>query len=246
MSNLLKLTWVETKLYLREPGIYFGLAFPLVLLFVFGTIYGNAPNAFLGGRGSLDFYLPAYIAMLMIANTCYSLPMTLINYRERGVLFRLQATPLRPWMILGSQLGVNMLMTTLGALLLVVAGRLFYNVHVTISMLSVFLAFLLGMLSIFSIGFLIASIVPNTRIAPIVGTLLFFAMLYLSGATVPLKLYPQPVQQIAEFIPPTHVIRLLQNIWFGASWLDYGADILVLIGVLFVCAFASSKLFRWR
>src|SRR5712692_5515486 len=102
MQSWLKLTWVETKLFLREPGAYFGLAFPLVLLFIFGGIYGNTPNAFLGGRGSLDVYVPAYIAMLIVAYGFFALPIVIINYRERGILFRLQATPLRPLAILSA------------------------------------------------------------------------------------------------------------------------------------------------
>src|SRR5258708_4492172 len=123
MQGWLKLTWVETKLFLREPGSYFGLAFPLVLLLVFGSIYGNAPNAFLGGHGSLDVYVPAYIALLISVNAFYALPITIINYRERGILFRLQATPLRSREILSAQIGANFLMTTADVIILIVLGR---------------------------------------------------------------------------------------------------------------------------
>lgn len=87
---------------------------------------------------------------------------------------------------------------------------------------------------------------PNTRVAAIVGTLLFFIMFYLSGATIPLKVYPQAVQQIAQFIPLTHVLKLMQDMWFGGSWLADRVDVLALLGLLLVCVFASVKLFRWR
>lgn len=246
MHSWLKLTWVETKLFLREPGAYFALIFPLAILFIFGSIYGNKPSAFLGGHGSLDFYVPAYIAMLMIAIGFYSLPIAIINYRERGILFRLQATPLRPLTILSAQIGANFLMTTAGAIILVVAGKLFYNLHITSSMPNVLLAYILSVLSIFALGFLMASIVPNVRVAAIVGTLLFFSMLYLSGATVPLKIYPQVVQQIAWFLPLTHVVKLMQDMWFGGSWLDHRVNVLALVGLLAVCMLVSVKLFRWR
>jgi len=246
MHSWLKLTWVETKLFLREPGAYFALVLPLALLFIFGAIYGNKPSAFLDGHGSLDFYMPAYIGMLIIATGFYSLPIAIINYRERGILFRLQATPLRPLAILSAQIGANFLMTTAGAIILVVAGKLFYNVHITSSMPNVLLAYVLSVLSIFALGFLMASIVPNARVAPIIGTLLFLSMLYLSGATVPLKVYPQVVQQIAWFLPLTHAIKLMQDMWFGGSWLDHWVNLLALLGLLSVCLLLSVKLFRWR
>lgn len=246
MHSWLKLTWVETKLFLREPGVYFALLFPLALLVIFGSIYGNMPNAFLGGHGSLDFYMPAYIGMLIIATGFYSLPIAIINYRERGILFRLQATPLRPLTILSAQMGANFLMTTLSAIILVVAGRLFYNVHVTSSILNVLVAYILSVLSLFALGFLMASIVPNARVASIIGTLLFLSMFYLSGATVPLKIYPQVVQHIAQFLPLTHAITLMQDLWFGGSWLGHWVNVLALLGLLSLSLLISAKLFRWR
>ncbi|HEY6540758.1 MAG TPA: ABC transporter permease [Ktedonobacteraceae bacterium] len=246
MHSWLKLTWVETKLFLREPGVYFALVFPLAFLFIFGSIYGNKPNAFLGGHGSLDYYLPAYIGILIIAVGFYSLPVAIINYRERGILFRLQATPLRPLTILSAQMSANFLMTTVGAIVLVVAGKLFYHVHITSSMPNVLIAYVISILSIFALGFLMASIVPNARVAPIIGTLLFLSMFYLSGATVPLKVYPQVVQQIAWFLPLTHAIKLMQDMWFGGNWFDHWVNVLALLGLLSVCLLLSAKLFRWR
>lgn len=246
MQSLMKLTWVETKLFLREPGAYFALAFPFILLFVFGGIYGNTPSNYLGGRGGIDEYTPAYIAMLIVVNGFYALPIAIINYRERGILFRLKATPLRPLTILTAQVGANFLMTTASAVILVVVARIFYNLHISSSIFEVFLAYILGILSIFALGFLVGSILPNARAASIVGTVLFVPMLYLSGATVPLSLYPPVVQHIAQFLPLTHVITLLQDTWFGDSSLQNGIDVLALLGLLLVCLLASVKLFRWR
>ncbi len=246
MHSWLKLTWTETKLFLREPGVYFGLLFPLALLFIFGSIYGNQPSAFLGGYGSLDFYMPAYIGMLIIVTAFYSLPLAIINYRERGILFRLQATPLRPLTILSAQIGANFLMTTVSAIILVVAGKLFYNVHVTASVLNVLVAYVLSVLSLFALGFLMASIVPTARVASFVGTLLFLSMFYLSGATVPLKIYPQAVQHIAQFLPLTHAISLMQDLWFGGNWLDHWVNVLALLGLLALSLLLSAKVFRWR
>ena len=246
MQSLSKLTWVEIKLFLREPGVYFGLAFPLAFLIIFGSIYGNTPSAFFHGRGALDVYMPAYIVMIVVSNAFFTLPLAIVNYRERGILFRLQATPLRPLSILSAQIGANFLMTTLEAFLLVVLGVIFYRVHVTLAVFSVLLAYVLSILSIFSLGFLIASLVPTARVVAFVAVILFLVAFYLSGMSVPLQIYPTIVQQIAQFLPTTHAVTLLQQLWLGASWFNYWADVLVLLGLLVVCMFVSSKLFRWR
>lgn len=246
MQSFLKLTWVETKLFVREPAVYIGPAFPLAFLLIFGSIYGNTPSAFYHGRGPLDVYMPAYIVMLITMNAFFSLPIALVNYRERGVLFRLQATPLRPVNILSAQIGANFLMTTLEALLLVVLGVVFYKVHVTLAILGVLLAYILSILSIFSLGFLLASLAPTARVATFVAIILFLVAFYLSGMSVPLQLYPAVVQHIAQFLPTTHAVTLLQELWSGASWLDHGIDVLILLGMLLVCMAVSAKLFRWR
>ena len=66
IKTLWKMTWVETKLFLREPmAAFFTLAFPLMVLFLFGGIYGNEPNEMFGGRGTVDMLVPAYMGMII-------------------------------------------------------------------------------------------------------------------------------------------------------------------------------------
>jgi ABC-2 type transport system permease protein len=97
MRGLLKLTLVELKLFLRNPvGAFFTLIFPLMMLFLFGSIYGNEPSPLLGGYGSVDVSVPAYTAMIIATAGLLSLTIQISIYREKGVLRRLKATPLRP------------------------------------------------------------------------------------------------------------------------------------------------------
>ncbi len=246
MQGFLKLTWVETKLFVRQPGTYIGLFFPVVLVLIIGTIYGNSPTPFFHGRGALDVSLPAYIIMLIVSNAFFSLPITIVNYRERGILFRLQATPLRPLDILSAQIGANFLLTTIEALLVVALGLAFYHLHVSLSIFSALLAYVLSVLSIFALGFLIASLVRDVRVVTFVGTVLFLVVIYLSGIAIPLQIYPTAIQHIAQFLPITHAVTLLQDLWLGASWSAQWADVLILLAMLVICMLASSKLFRWR
>jgi ABC-2 type transport system permease protein len=246
MQGLLKLTWVETKLYLREPGVYFGLALPVILILVFGTLYGNTPNSFTGGHGPMDVYTPAYIAMMIASYSFFSLPITIINYRERGILFRLKATPLRPQVILASHIGANFLMTTACSVIIVLLVRVFYDVHITLSIFNVFVAYLLGVISIFSFGFLLASLIPSVRIASILNSILFGITLYLSGILLPLTIFPPTLRNFLQILPLTHVVILLQDLWLGGSWSDHWVNVLALVGITIVCLFVSTKLFRWR
>lgn len=247
MQGWVKLTWVETKLFLRDyTGTFFTLAFPVLLLVIYGSIYGNEPNSFFGGHGIIDFYVPAYICMVMATAGLLTLPVALASYREKGVLLRLQATPLRPQAILAAEVVVHLAMTIAGALLLIIIGAFAYHINFLGHPLSMLAAFVLGFLSIFTIGFVIASLAPSARTAEIVGFVLYFPMLFLSGATFPIQLFPPVLRNIVQFVPMTHVVNLLQGLWLGESWGDHLTQVIVLATIIVGGVIFSSRFFRWR
>ncbi|MFQ6093061.1 MAG: ABC transporter permease, partial [bacterium] len=186
MRGLWKLTFVEMKLFFREPqAAFFTLAFPLMMLFLFGSIYGNEPTPFFGGFGSVDVSVPAYTAVIIATSGLLSLAIVMAVYREYGILRRLKATPLRPLAILTAQVIVIFLMTALGMALLIIAGKMVYGLRFAGNPFSVLVAFVLSSFSFFALGFVLAGLMPTARTAQIVGMALFFPMIFLSGATIP-------------------------------------------------------------
>jgi ABC-2 type transport system permease protein len=247
MKSWLKMSWVEAKLFLRKPlATFFALVFPLLLLFLYGSIYGNTPMSIYGGHGMVEVYAPAYIAMVIATNGLMTVPNAIASYRESGVLYRLQAAPLRPLSILLAQVAGNFVMTVLGALLIILAGVLAYHMHFLGNPLSVIAAFVLGCLSFFAFGFVLASLLPTAYAVQVVAYLLFFPMLFLSGVGYPIQLMPQNLQDISRFLPLTYVVRLLQGLWLGESMNAHIQDVLILIGLAIVSMILSIRFFRWR
>lgn len=241
-----QLTLAELKLFFREPAAaFFTLAFPLIILFVFGGIFGNDPSADLGGRGGVDTSVPGYIGMIIGSTAMVGLPILVANYREFGILRRLRATPVHPGVILGAQVLVNLLATTIGVALLVIAGRLVFDLVVPEApFVMILAAFLLSCLSFFALGFAIAGLLPSARTAQAVGSALYFPMLFLSGASYPRELMPDDIRTLSEFLPLTQVVILLQGLWYGDGW-DPVA-LAVLFGVLIVGVAVSVRTFRWE
>ncbi len=245
MHTLIKMTWTELKLQLREPiGVFFTLAFPLMLLFIFGSIYGNEPSEFLGGYGSIDLSVPGYIGMIIGTIGMISLPITLANYREKGVLRRFRATPLASSTVLWSQVLVSLTMTGLGMLLLVLAGFLVYDLRIPEASLAIIPAALLGGLSFLALGFVLAGLLPTPRSAQAVSMALFYPMLFLSGAAGPREMMPESVQKVADFLPLTHVVKLLEGLWLEGTW--NRPSLAVLSGMLLICLVVSRRTFRWE
>jgi ABC-2 type transport system permease protein len=247
MKSLLKMTWMEAKLFLREPvGAFFTLVFPLLMLVLFGTIYGNNPLPASGGQGPLDMLIPAFTAMVIGIAGLMSITITIATYRENGVLRRLRTTPVNPLVVMAAQVVVVFTMTGLGMLLLVIAGRLVYHVQFEGNALSMLGGFVLCSLSFFGVGFILAGSMPTARTAQIIAMVLLYPMLILSGAAWPRELMPATIQKVSAFVPLTYVVNLLRGLWTGESWGRHLLDVGVLTGMLLLGVIVSVKTFRWE
>lgn len=251
MKSLLKMSWMEAKLFLREPvGAFFTLVFPLLMLFIFGTIYGSipegAPGAPAGGAGAIGGLIPAFGSMVIGMAGLMSVTITMATYRENGILRRLRTTPVSPLVVLAAQVVVVFTMTALGMLLLVAAGRLVYQVSFTGNALSLIAGFVLSSLSFFGIGFILAGTMPTARTAQVVAMVLLYPMLILSGAAWPRELMPGAIQKVSAFIPLTYVVNLLSGLWNGEAWSGHLLDVGVLAALLVIGVVVSVKTFRWE
>ena len=88
MRTLAKLTLVEMKLFIREPvTMFFTFALPLLFLFVMGGVFGNLSHGdFSGFRdlSAMDFYTPAYIALVLASVGVVGLPVHLPTIRSEA------------------------------------------------------------------------------------------------------------------------------------------------------------------
>lgn len=247
MKSLLKMTWMEAKLFLREPvGAFFTLVFPLMMLLLFGSIYGNEPTSMFGGYGTIDISVPAYTAMIVATTGLMGLTITMAAYRENGILRRLRTTPVSPLAILAAQVIVLFLMTSLGMVLLIIAGKLIYHMRFEGNALNVLVGFTLSSLSFFAIGFVLAGLMPTARTAQVVGMVLLYPMLFLSGAGFPRELLPETIKKVSTFLPLTYVVNLLRGLWIGEAWGGHYLDVAVLTGILILGVVTATFIFRWE
>ena len=247
MKSLLKMTWMEAKLFLREPvSAFFTLVFPLMYLLLFGAISGNEPTPQYGGQRTIDAAIPSLTAVIISMTGLMSTTITMATYREKGILRRLRTTPVSPLIVLAAQVVVVFAMTCLGMLLLIAAGMLVYHVRFEGNAFSVLGGFVLSSLSFFGIGFILAGSMPTVRSAWVIAMVLLYPMLFLSGAFFSVELLPAAVQKVSAFMPLTYVVNLLRGLWTGQPWGDHLLDVGVLAALLVVGVLVSVKTFRWE
>lgn len=246
--GLLKLTWLEIKIFLREPlGAAGTILIPVVIFVGLGRFAGSGRRAAsLAESSMVRVDLPVFAAILIATSGVLSLVTIISIYREGGILKRLRATPLRPQTILTAHVLVKLLLTVVTLILMVLAGKRYYPVNVDVPVIGFTIALLVSTASILSIGFVIASVVPTARFAQPVGALVLYPMLGFSGLSVPVAALSPGLQTVARALPLTYAVSLLQGIWKGEAWSAHTGDVAALAAVCLVCTALSAKVFRWE
>jgi ABC-2 type transport system permease protein len=247
MRGLLKLTWLEAKIFVREPlGFVSSVFIPIAMFLILGRSFGSGPARSAGTQQFLARDLPLFISVFISINAALSLVAVISVYREGGILKRLRATPLKPATILGAHVLVKLMFTGLSLLLLWFAGRRYYPVPIEAHVGAFATAVVVTTVAILTMGFVVASMVGTARFAQLIGSLVFYPMLAVSGMLFPLAAMPRPWQEIAAVLPMTHAVALLRGAWAGESWLAMGPHLGVLALTIAVCLALTSRVFRWE
>lgn len=248
LRGLWELTWLETKIFVREPlGLVGTVAIPVVMFIGAGRLFaGRSAEVPERMRTLVTVELPVLATMLTSLSAVMSLVTIIAIYREGGILKRLRATPLRPYTILSAQVLVKLLFTLITMAGLVLAGKRYYPAPVNVSVVSLALALVISTVAILSIGFLIASLVPTARFAQPVGTLIFYPMLALSGLFAPIASLPPGLRMVARVLPLTYITSLLKGIWQGEPWRAHAGDLGALVAFFVIFTALSARVFRWE
>jgi ABC-2 type transport system permease protein len=247
LRGLWQLTWLEIKIFVREPlGVIGTIGVPVALFVVLGRVLGRSAAPSAAAAGFVGSGLPVLASVLIAISAVLSLVTIISIYREGGILKRLRATPLRPQAILAAHVLAKLLITAVTLVLMLVAGKRFYPVGIDVPVFSFTVAVLITTFSILSVGFVIASIVPTARFAQPIGAIILYPMIALSGLFVPVSSLPPALQLVAKGLPITYTVSLLQGMWKGDPWSAHGGDVVALVVVFVVCTAISEKVFRWE
>ena len=241
-----KLTWLETKIFTREPMGFIGtLLVPLVMFVILGRAFGvQKPLA--PPQLDVPFNAAILAAILIAISAVQSLVAIISIYREGGILKRLRATPLSPVTIMGAQVAVKLFFTVISLTLLMLAGRRLFPGVMQINVFSFTAAVLLGTFSILSLGFVLASVVPTARFAQPISAFVLYPMLAVSGLFFPVALLPSVLRKLALVFPTTHAVALIQGVWDGSGWSAHWVNVAALLVLFAAYTTLSTKVFRWE
>src|SRR5438067_13538782 len=241
-----KLTWLETKIFTREPMGFVGtLVMPVVLFIILGRAFGVAKPLAVPPV-DIPFNVAILAAVLIAISAVQSLVAIISIYREGGILKRLRSTPLSPVTIMGALVVVKLFFTVISLTLLMVAGRRLFPGVRQVNEFSFTAAVLLGTFSILSLGFVLASLVPTARFAQPISAFVLYPMLAVSGLFFPVAVLPRALRTLALAFPTTHAVALLQGVWDGSGWSAHWLNVAALLVLFVAYTTFSTRVFRWE
>jgi ABC-2 type transport system permease protein len=244
MTALTTLARTETRLFLRDPvTVLVAVLLPTVVLAGLGAIPAlREPAAVFGGLRFTDYFAPSLLAVSIAVLGMQNLPTGLATYREKGILRRLSATPMRPSAVLFVQLLINVVTAAAGTIVMVAVAVGVFDVPLPRHPLGFLAAFVLGTSAVFGVGLLVAALAPRARVATGVGTVLFMLSMFFAGVYLPKFLLPGVITAIGEYIPPG--IDAFQVAWLGDGPAPLQLAVMAVIAVATTAT--AAKFFRWE
>lgn len=236
---------MELRLFTSDFfGFFFTLVFPVLMLLLFGSIFGNAPIYDGSDVRMIDISVPAYSVMVTGVTGLLSLPLTLSGYKEKKIYKRFDATPAGKKSIMAAQVSVNLIMTLIGISILLAAGKILYNIQIKGTVPSICISLLFSIAAMFSMGFLFTAVGQDLKSTTLLCYLFYFVMLFLSGATMPDMMFPDTIKKFSDFLPMSHAVDLMQGAFAGDNLTLHKKEFLVLGSVTVACTAVGAYLYR--
>ena len=242
MKSFLALLKIDLKLASRNRAVlFFNYLFPLAFFFIFAQMFDAS-------QGSAILQVVAMVIVLgILGNGLFGAGMRAVQEREENILRRYKVTPITPVPLLAASMITGVVLFLPSVILIVFLAHQFYGMAIPTHLFSLLVFVCLGAIAFRSLGLIIAAVVNSSQESNILIQPIYMAMLFLSGATIPLTYMPHWLQNITQFIPATYLMTGIGGIMQReetvlANW----QSVLALLLTTVVGTFIATKLFRWE
>ncbi len=242
MKAFLALLKIDLKLASRNRTVlFFNYFFPLMFFFVFAQMFD-------ANQGSAILQVVAMVVVLgILGNGLFGAGMRAVQEREENVLRRYKVTPITPVPLLAASMITGVVLFVPSVVLILFLAHQFYGMPIPAQLGSLLVFICLGAIAFRSLGLIVAAVVNSSQESNILIQPIYMAMLFLSGATIPITYMPHWLQNITQFIPATYLMTGIGGIMqrgetIMANWLS----VVALLLTTAVGTFIATKLFRWE
>ena len=245
MGESLSHTWTLTKARIRlamRNRAFFFFSFVMPLIFLFGAV-------FISGKSAENWvgYILGAVLTLTVMGSFWGLSVQLVSFREQGILRRFRLAPIGAGPLLGSSILSNYFLVLPAVVVEVVVSRWAFHMHSWGNLWAIFLLITFGSATFSAFGLIVASVTNTMKETQMINNLIWMGFLFLSGATVPLAIFPPWIQRLSLFLPATYLATGLEAATTNlASANEVITDVLALAIGLWMAFEVSRQLFRWE
>ncbi|MGA9075092.1 MAG: amidohydrolase family protein [Candidatus Sulfotelmatobacter sp.] len=233
---------LDLKLALRNRSvIFFNYLFPLIFFFIFG----QAMHAERGAAMTIVISMVLIIGIL--GNGLFGAGIRAVQEREANILRRYKVTPITPAPLLFASVITGWILYMPNVILIFTLAHLLYGMPWPQSMSSILIFITVAIVGFRAIGLILASVVNSMQESQLLVQLIYLPMLFLSGATFPLSMFPPWLLVVTQFVPATYMVTGIQGMLLRHEGLAANLQpAMALLLTAFVGLFISYKLFRWE
>ena len=195
----------------------------------------------------VDWVIPGIISMNMMFSSLFGVGYVIVRYRKNGVLKRIQASPVRPLEFLCAQVLSRFVINMAVCALVFFVANLVLDFVMLGNYLTLLLVAALGVLSLMSLGLIIASRITSEELANGLVNLFVFPMMLLSEVWFSLDGAPQWMISASQILPLTHMVQAARAVMLeGATIGEISDHLALLASMAVVFMVTSAAIFRWR
>jgi ABC-2 type transport system permease protein len=235
----------QQRLFWRNrEAAFFSFLFPIILLVLLGSVYGDEP---IEGVQAATYLLAGLLGYGVAASAFAGLAITLVVRREQGLLKRVRGTPLSPVTYLAAVIASTVIVIGLQVAAQIMIGRFVLDAHWPASPLSFAVAILLGAAAFAALGLAITALVRTAEGSSAVVNAIYLPMAFISGAFFSTREMPAFLEAISEVLPLTYLLRLIRATFVEGQGLDSDAGALAAVLVWGAAGvFFAIRMFRWE
>jgi ABC-2 type transport system permease protein len=245
MKRFLVLTKAMTFMHIRNRAtLFWNLAFPVFLLVIYSQIFGTMD---VGGTDFMNWVVPGVVVLNILTFGLLSSGTVMVNMREKGILRRLQASPVPAGQLVGSYLLVNVLIAVLQSTIILVFAALVFRIPFTLlGALRAFPMIVLAILAFVALGQVISGVAATAGVAVAVGQILNFTQMFITDMIMPMDFMPEWIQKVAPYLPAYATVQLVRPpLVDGRLSPDLWPNLLVVAAYILVAGVVAARLFRW-
>jgi len=238
----------DQKVFWRNPAaVFFTVLFPIVLLLIFATVFGDQTIDVAGGIEITTYYVPAIITLAVVSATMQTLAMSLVIAREEGRLKRGRGTPMPAWVFIAGRVGNSIVVATLMLALVALLGRMLYGVPIPWARTPELLVVLVvGAASFCCLGIALTAAIPTQDAAAPIANVILLPLYFLSGVFIPDDELPSGVIDFANHFPIRPFFQSFFDAYVPGSAQAIAWDHLAVVAIWGLGGLLlAARFFRW-